>query len=99
MELHHLAFLHHIADCDGACGAVGPEQIPNEKISALEPIPMFVDDDPEMERPMSATLVFPRQRFEEGLQLLQSWRTSEFVNQIAFGFRHDKPVADQTTPL
>jgi hypothetical protein len=99
MELHRLAFLHHIADRDGARGAVSPEQIPNEKISALEPIPMFIDGDTEMERPMSATLIFLRQGSEEGLQLLQSRRTSKFVNQIAFGSRHYKPVADQPTPL
>ena len=43
VELHRLAFLHHIADRDGTRGAVGPEQIANEKISALKPIPMFVD--------------------------------------------------------
>ncbi len=99
MELHRLTFLHDIADRDGARGAVGSEQIPNKKISPVEPIPMFIDHDTEMERLMCAASVFLRQRFEDGLQPLQSRHPSEFVNQIAFGFRHDKSVADQATPL
>ncbi len=99
MELHRLAFLHHIADRDGTRGTVGSEQIPNEKISALEPVPMFINGDAEMKRSMGAASIFLSQRLENGLQPLQSRRTPELVNQIAFGFRHDKPFADQTTSL
>jgi hypothetical protein len=67
MELHRLAFLHHVADGDGSGGAVGPEQIPNKKIPSLEPVSMFVDHDTDMERPMGAASVFFRQRFEDRL--------------------------------
>jgi hypothetical protein len=99
MELHRLAFLHHIADCDGARSAVGSQKIPNEKISALKPVTMFVDDDTEMECPVRALSVFVRQRFKDGFQPLQGRHTPEFVNQIAFGLSHDEPITDQSTTL
>jgi hypothetical protein len=70
MELHRLTFLHDIADRNGACGTVGTQQVPNKKIAALEPTPMFIDHNTKMERPMSATSVFLRQRFKDSLQPL-----------------------------
>jgi hypothetical protein len=48
MKLDCLPFLDDFSNRDGTRGAIGAEQIPNEKITTLKPIPMFIDDYTEM---------------------------------------------------
>jgi hypothetical protein len=48
LELYGLPLLHDVADCHRSGGLIGPDKIPDKKISPLEPIPMFVDDDADM---------------------------------------------------
>ena len=56
LELHGLALLHHLADRHGTCGPVRTEQIADEKIPALEPVSLFIDDDAEMQRAIGLLL-------------------------------------------
>ena len=52
MELHRLSFLHHVSDRHGSGLLVGPEEVPNEKISPLEMVPVLIDHDAQMEGAM-----------------------------------------------
>ena len=99
VKLHGLPFLHDVANRDRSGRLVGAKQVPDEKISSLEPIAMFIDGDAEMQRPMGMTPVLFRQGFEYRLQPFQGWGTAKLLNEIVLGFGDDKPVADQPAPL
>ena len=49
LKLDGLAFLNNIADRDGASLLICADQVSNEKVPALELIPVLIDDDTEME--------------------------------------------------
>jgi hypothetical protein len=48
MKLDCLSFLDDFSNRDGTRGAIGAEQIPNEKITTLKPILMFIDNNTKM---------------------------------------------------
>lgn len=96
MKLDRLAFLNDIADRDRPRASIRAEQIPNEKISPLKPIPMFVDNNAEVEGSLPILI---RQGLEHGLQSLQCRQAAQLVNEIVLGPGHDKPLADQTASL
>jgi hypothetical protein len=96
VKLDRLTFLHDIADRNRPRASIRPEQIPNEKISPLKPIPMFVNHDAEMQ---GALTIFFRQGLEYGLQLFQCRFAAQLVNEIALSLGHHKPLTDQTAAL
>ena len=48
MKLDSLPFPHDVANRHAAGGAIRADQVSHEKITPLEPVPMFIDDDAEM---------------------------------------------------
>ena len=67
VELHGLAFLNHVSNRDGAGGLISPDEITDEKVSPLKMVPMFIQDNADMQRPVSAPAVFSVQRFKHRL--------------------------------
>jgi hypothetical protein len=97
--LDRLTLLHDIAHRDRTRGLIGADQIPDKEVTALEPIPMFVNDNPEVERSMRAAPVFAAQRFKDRLQAFQSRHAAQLMDEIVFRLGDDVPVADRATAL
>jgi hypothetical protein len=53
VELHGLAFLNDVSDCDSPGLLIRSNQVPNEEVAPLEMTPMLVDHDAQMQRAVS----------------------------------------------
>jgi hypothetical protein len=71
LKLDGLPFLHNIPDRHRSGRLVGADEISDEKISSFKVVPVFVDDDAQVQCPMGAPAVFSCQGIEHSLQPLQ----------------------------
>jgi hypothetical protein len=99
LKLDSLALLNDIADRNSAGLLICTNQVPNEKVSSLELIPMLVDDDTEMESQVCVSPVCVLERFEDILESLERRFPPKFVNQILLRLGHDESIADRTATL
>ena len=67
MKLYRLSFLHHLSNRNRPARLIGPQEVSNEKIAALESILVLINHDAEMEGSMGPAPVFLLQRFEHCL--------------------------------
>jgi hypothetical protein len=99
LKLDGLALLNNIADRNSAGLLICTDQVPNEKVSSFELIPMLIDDDTEMESQVCVSPVCVLERFEDILEPLERRFPPKFVNQILLRLGHDESIADRTATL
>lgn len=99
LKLDGLALLNNIADRNSAGLLICTDQVPNEKVSSLELIPMLIDDDAEMESQVCVSPACVLERFEDFLESLERGLTPKLVNQILLRLGDDESIADRTATL
>lgn len=71
VELHGLAFLNDVSDRDGPSLLIRSDEVPNEKVAALEMTPVLIDHDAQVQRPMGIAPLGSSQGFEDVLEAFQ----------------------------
>jgi len=99
VELHGLAFLNDVSDRDGSGLLIRSNEIPNEEVAPLEMTPVFIDHDAQMQRAVRIAAVGSPHGFEDVLEAFQGRDAAQFIDQVLFRSRHDKPFADRTAAL
>jgi hypothetical protein len=99
LELNGLAFLDQIPDGDCSSLLVGSDQIPHQKIAALEAAAMFIDGDADMQGSVRVPTAGPFQRLKDFLKPGERRFTSKLEDRVLFGTCHHVPFADRTTAL
>ena len=99
MKLQRLAFLHLIADGNGAEALIGADQIAHQEVSPFESASMLVDDDPDMKGPVGVPALRPFQRLEHFLKTPECRLSAQLVNQISLRLGDDESFADRATAL
>ncbi len=99
LKLNRLPFLDDVADDDGPRLLVRSQEIADQKIPAGKFRAVFIHGDADMERPLGLRTFIHRELPEDGLQAMQGWDSTEFLNDVLFRLCHDEPVADRPTAL
>jgi len=99
VELDGLTFLNHVSDGDGSCLLIRSNEVPNEEVAPLEMTPVLVDHNAQMQCAVRIAALGSLHGFEDILEPFQGRDATQFVDQVLFRSRHDKPFADRTASL
>src|SRR5262249_9033673 len=99
MKLQRLTLLDSLSDRNGAELLIGPDQVPNKKISTLEPVAVLVNCDADVQRTIRISPLRAFQRLKDILKALKGRLAAQFIDQILLGSCHDEPFSDRTASL
>jgi len=99
VELHGLAFLNDVSDCNGSGLLIRSDEVPNEEVSPLKMTPVFINHDAQMQRAVRIAALGSSHGFEDVLESFQGRDAAQFIDQILLRSRHDKPFTDRTAAL
>jgi hypothetical protein len=99
VELHRLAFLHDISDCDGSSLLIRSDEVPNQEVTPLEMTAVLIDHNSQMQRAVRVAALGSSQRFKDVLEALQGRDAAELKNEVLLRPGDDKPFADRTAAL